>query len=102
MTSSSTQRTGRRYRKSGTGIRSGKLPIPATRLQRVQRKLGKRIKALRKDRGLTPEQLAKQCGVTVVKLLKIEDGQVNVALSTMVHLSRRLGTGLPQLFEGIR
>lgn len=75
--------------------------MPA-RLQRVQRQFGKRIRALRQNRGLTSEQLAKECGVTTVKMSKIEAGEVNVALSTMIHLSKRLATTLSRLFEGIK
>ena len=71
-------------------------------LQRVQRQFGKRIRTLRQNRGLTSEQLAKGCRVTTVKISKIEDGQVNIALSTMIHLSKRLGARLDRLFRGIR
>ena len=57
---------------------------------------------MRQNKGLTSEQLAKECGVTTVKMSKIEGGEVNVALSTMIHLSKRLATTLGRLFEGIK
>lgn len=98
MAQSSASQSGRRGSQTG-GIMSRKLPA---RLQRVQRQFGKRIRTLRQNRGLTSEQLAKECGVTTVKMSKIEDGQVNVALSTMINLSKRLATSLAHLFEGIK
>lgn len=74
----------------------------ASRFERVQRQLGKKIRTLRKKKGLSCEQLAKGCGVTVLKISRIENGQINLALSTIIHLSKRLGARLDRLFEGIK
>lgn len=75
---------------------------PSARLKRVQRQFGKKIRTLRQNKRLTSGQLAKDCRVTALKISKIEDGRVNVALSTMIHLSKRLATTMDRLFEGIR
>lgn len=37
-----------------------------------------------------------------MKMAKIENGQVNLALSTMLHLSKHLGLRLDRLFRGIK
>lgn len=73
-----------------------------TKIKRVQKKLGSRIRRLRQKRGLTSEQLGKDCGITALKISRIENGEVNVGLSTMVHVSERLGIKVDRLVHGIR
>lgn len=46
--------------------------------------LGVKIKALRKEKGLTQEQLSKQCGISRVTLGKLERGEVSsVSIKTL-------------------
>lgn len=101
MAQSSANRLGRRESRTH-GITSRKaLRAPAS-LRRVQRQFGRKVRTLRQNKGLTSGQLAKGCRVRTVKMSKIEHGEVNVALSTMIHLSKRLGTRLGRFFEGIK
>ena len=67
----------------------------------VQQRVGKRIRNLRKKRGLTQEKLAQLCGKNALKLSKIERGEVNLAISTIVHLAKALDITIARLFRGI-
>jgi transcriptional regulator with XRE-family HTH domain len=71
------------------------------RLQAVQKRFGNRIAALRKKKGLTQQQLAKGCGTATAKIQKIEDGELNASISTIIHLGERLGIKLHRLLRGI-
>jgi len=68
----------------------------------VQQRVGKRIQNLRKKRGLTQEQLAQLCGKNALKLSRIERGEVNLAISTIVHLAKALDITIARLFRGIQ
>jgi transcriptional regulator with XRE-family HTH domain len=72
---------------------------PAPLLRRVQGRFGRRVKTLRKQKGLTPDQLGKDCGISSTKIAKIESGEVNVSLSTMTHLAQRLGIKVDGLLK---
>ena len=67
----------------------------------VQQRLGKRIQNLKKRRGLTEEKLALLCGMSALNLRKIEQGEVNLAISTIVHLAKALDITIARLFRGI-
>jgi transcriptional regulator with XRE-family HTH domain len=57
----------------------------------LQKKFGATIQRIRKDKRLTLRQVASSCHLDNSKIAKIEDGKFNVALSTIVELSRGLG-----------
>ena len=57
----------------------------------LQKKFGATILRIRKDKRLTLRQVAASCQLDNSKIAKIEDGKFNVALSTIVELSRGLG-----------
>ena len=57
----------------------------------LKKKFGATIEGLRKSKRLTLRQVAAACQLDNSKIAKIEDGQFNVALSTIVELSRGLG-----------
>lgn len=72
--------------------------------------IGQRIKALREDKNLTQEALARKCGISRVTLGKIERGEMGNAtvktldliLSTLgfeIALKQNVGFGLPALDE---
>lgn len=86
-----------RNRPASLGIRR----YSKARVRRVLREFGQRIKTLRNKKGLTPEGLAKNCGIKLVKVLKMENGEVNASLSTAVRLAGRLKIRFDHLFKGI-
>jgi DNA-binding XRE family transcriptional regulator len=104
----SSQTDGKTGRKKLVGSRSGKRlgpagarPHPPAKIRKAQRKFGEKIATLRKQKGLTQEQLGEDCGITGTKIQKIENGEANPSLSTMIHLAERLGLRLDRLLRGI-
>lgn len=68
----------------------------------VQRRLGGRIHALRKDRNLTQEELAQRCGISQKYLSEIERGQKSPSWETLVALAHKgLQLRLASLMFGI-
>lgn len=51
-------------------------------------KLGVMIKELRKENGLTQEQLAKKCGTTKTYISRIENNASDIRLSTLMRIIR--------------
>jgi DNA-binding XRE family transcriptional regulator len=61
------------------------------------RKVGERIRALRKARGLTGKELAKRAGIAPQSLSRIEHGQHDVVLTTLQALLAAMGCELRDL-----
>jgi DNA-binding XRE family transcriptional regulator len=64
-------------------------------------KLGVMIQSLRKEQGLTQEQLAEKCGTTKTYISRIENNASDIRLSTLMRIDReglgghlRLSVGL--------
>lgn len=51
-------------------------------------KLGVMIQELRKEQGLTQEQLAKKCGTTKTYISRIENNASDIRLSTLMRIIR--------------
>lgn len=51
-------------------------------------KLGVMIKELRKENGLTQDQLAKKCGTTKTYISRIENDASDIRLSTLMRIMR--------------
>lgn len=60
--------------------------------------LGKRVRDLRKSRGWTLEQAAKQAGLARSTLSKIENGQMSPTYDALKKLASGLEISVPQLF----
>jgi transcriptional regulator with XRE-family HTH domain len=67
----------------------------------VTEKFGKRIRTLRKERGLSQEDLAELSGLDRTYISGIERGIRNVALRNIEALAQALGVSLADLFEDI-
>lgn len=52
-------------------------------------KLGVLIQEMRKERGLTQEQLALKCGTTKTYISKIENNASDIRLSTLMRIIRQ-------------
>ena len=59
--------------------------------------LGKRIKSLRKEKGLTQEELGKIINVTKVSICCYENGTRTPTLDTLIDLANSLGVDLAYL-----
>ena len=51
-------------------------------------RLGVMLQELRKNRGLTQEQLAKKCGTTKTYISRIENNASDIRLSTLMRIIR--------------
>src|SRR6185312_8621029 len=65
----------------------------------VRRRLGLRVQALRRQRGLTQEELAEAIGRSVDTVSNIETGRLGTRIDTASKLAAVLGTTLAELFE---
>src|SRR4029079_5682741 len=61
-------------------------------------KLGVMIQILRKDQGLTQEQLAEKCGTTKTYISRIENDASDIRLSTLMRIVREGFGGHLRLF----
>jgi transcriptional regulator with XRE-family HTH domain len=63
----------------------------------VSAAVGRRIRQLRLDAGISPQRLAKQAGLTVSALLSIEAGRTHPSLAALGHVVGHLGVSLSQI-----
>jgi transcriptional regulator with XRE-family HTH domain len=62
--------------------------------------LGNRIKELRKDKGLSQQQLATEADLDRSYISAVENGKQNVSFATIKGISDALGIGLSDLISG--
>lgn len=62
--------------------------------------LGDRIKLLRKQRGLSQEEVAEAAGIDSKSLSRIESNRFNPALDTLQSLAVALGVEMQDFFAG--
>ena len=67
----------------------------------ITEQLGQRIRELRKERGLSQEDLAELCGLDRTYISGIERGLRNVALRNIEALAQALGVSISDLFKNI-
>lgn len=63
--------------------------------------LAQRLKKLRKDRGLTLEQVASQAGLTRGWLSKVENFRVTPSVTALASICDTLGVSMSELFSGL-
>jgi transcriptional regulator with XRE-family HTH domain len=61
--------------------------------------LGKRIKDLRKEKGLSQEDLSNEADIPLSQVGRIERGEVNATISTLHAISVALGVYLKELLN---
>ena len=64
----------------------------------LYRKLGEQIEKLRKQKGLTQEELAEKAGLHRAYFWDIENGR-NISIKTAYNIARALGVKLSELFD---
>lgn len=62
------------------------------------RRLGKRLKALRTERGLTQAAAAGKAGITLGHLQVVERGTGNPTIAVLAALARAYAVDVPELF----
>ncbi len=68
---------------------------------RVNRLVGARIHAIRKERSMTLRQLAHKTVLSVSLLSQIEVGKRSASISSMHKIAFALGVPLANLFDGV-
>ena len=68
---------------------------------RLLKRFGERVRELRKERGLSQEELALEAGLDRTYVGGIERGERNVSLINIGRLAKALGVSFQQLFKGI-
>lgn len=69
------------------------------RNQKAINAFAKRIKALRKEKGLSQYQLALEADIDRSQIILIEKGEINTTISTIYALADALGVKPKDLFE---
>lgn len=64
-------------------------------------RLGVMIRELRKEKGLTQEQLAEKCGTTKTYISRIENNSSDIRLSTLMRIIREGLGGQLKLSVGV-
>lgn len=64
----------------------------------VNKKVGKRIKLARKEKGLTQEELAERLDIHETTLSRIETGVSNPSVQTLNKIAKALKIPLSELF----
>jgi len=63
------------------------------------RKLGKRVRYFRTQKGLTQEKFAELCGISPRYISELERGEANVTVNILEPLAASLGIKLKELFD---
>ena len=63
--------------------------------------LGKKVKAKRKELGLSQEEFAHKCGFDRTYISMIERGKRNISFSNLATVALGLGVSVSQLTDGI-
>lgn len=64
----------------------------------IQKKLGKAIVLLRKEKGLSQESFAYDAGIDRRYMSDIENGKRNISLDILERISQNLGLKISELF----
>lgn len=64
----------------------------------LYRKFGERVERLRRQKGITQEELAERAGLHRAYFWDIENGR-NVSIKTAYKIAHALGTSLSELFK---
>ena len=75
--------------------------IPARTEQQFNRRLGARLRRLRKDAQRKQQEVAKAAGITPAQLSQIELGKTATSTWTLARISSALRITLASLFEGL-
>lgn len=64
----------------------------------LYRKFGERVERLRRQQGITQEELAERAGLHRAYFWDIENGR-NISIKTAYKIARALSVSLPELFN---
>ena len=70
-------------------------------MEPIYKQVGRRIQELRKQKGLTQDELSERAGISLIFLSYLENGTRRGYLETYAKLSAALQVQMPALFESI-
>lgn len=70
-------------------------------MQDIQKKLGKKIADLRRERGFSQEGFAHECRFHRSHMGAVERGEKNITLQGLVRIAKNLKISLAELFKGV-
>jgi transcriptional regulator with XRE-family HTH domain len=69
--------------------------------EEIQKRLGKRIKALRLKRGWTQDEFADLSGLHRAQVGAFENGRMNITIASLHLVAQTLGVRIVDLFRGV-
>ena len=69
--------------------------------RQIQKRLGERVRALRKEKGYSQEGFADACGLHRTYMGSVERGETNPTLSSLATIARALKVSTSKLLEGV-
>lgn len=66
----------------------------------IRKKLGNKIRSLRKLKGFTQEELGEKAGISYKFLGEIERGEANPSLDSLIVIANALRINVKELFPG--
>ena len=70
-------------------------------MQEAQKKLGKRVAALRRKQGFSQEGFAHECGFHRSYMGAVERGEKNITIQLLTKIAKALKITLSELFKGV-
>lgn len=67
----------------------------------IKEKVGKRIRGLRQQTGLSQEKFALKIGMDITYFASVENGKRNISVVNLEKIAKGLGVSLSELFRGI-
>lgn len=67
----------------------------------ITKKLGERIKVLRKSKGISQEKFSLSIGMDRTYFASVEAGKRNISIVNIEKIANGLNVSLSELFEGI-
>ena len=67
----------------------------------IRKKLGKRLRALREERGWSQEEFADRAGLHRTYVSAVERGVRNPTLSVLERLAKALGVSIEEMVKGL-
>ncbi len=72
------------------------------KLKKIRKALGARVRALRKAKALSQEELAYECGLHRTYMGDVERGESNVSIDNITKIAGSLGITISELFSSIK
>lgn len=67
----------------------------------IEKNIGKRIKILRKTKGITQEELSTLAGLDRGYISEIENGHINFSILTLCKIAHSLDTSMSEILDKV-